>query len=757
MKRVLIILGNFILVFAAAACAVGAVISAFSFTVDTRTILWCWFTAALLTSALTTLWRGKALLALLLPAALLLVWNLTDILLGAKWVVSLITGEYSVWIDVPALFPDARPGASAQTYFFSALGVLLTYPLSVSICLRRSAPLTIFFTVPLVLLTFVLTTFQPNLWFILGLVAVVLTLIISGALHPDDYQKRGVAVFPAILLTAVLLTAAFLLTMADSSRRGDLVSFFDDRIRFIGVQAGFTKTSFGSGWPEIRSDLWQFDTGYVRVSSAGQRTITDRSLLDVSASHAGTYYLKGYAMQQFDGRAWQGNSEAQRDYGDDFLRQATSELALLYYVNNLQNGGSGDPDRDHAIVNMYIKKTGDHSDVAYLPYYSRSFGAYIPQQGLISGTDITDPAVLTGYDSYLVDLMYIDGNLPLLLPEIPPDTVDEYLSDSKATIRRLADRVYRSNTRVEDSTAEALRKIAFDAGIDPNADRGDIAEAVAAYISTAARYNLSPIPIPLDEDFALYFLQRSRQGYCIHFATAATLMLRALDIPARFATGFIVTVRDDETDEPINVTDRHAHAWVEVFYDDVGWVPLEVTPSAQGSVIPDRPQYVPSRQRDVLEEPENDYYREPRPGVTAGSSPTPSASPSEEPLTQEPDTPDTAERLPVVPVVVICAAACLLLMVLRWFLAQKHRQKLFSQADTNEAVLCVWRCVTRLLRKSRPPAEVEELALKARFSRHRISEAERAFMVDYAEKQRAAVFRSRRLPGRLWLKYILLR
>ena len=78
------------------------------------------------------------------------------------------------------------------------------------------------------------------------------------------------------------------------------------------------------------------------------------------------------------------------------------------------------------------------------------------------------------------------------------------------------------------------------------------------------------------------FLINTKEGYCVQFASAVTLILRELGIPARYVEGYIA----DEM-ERINrndfvyggyVRDYNAHAWVEVYYDGVGWIQYETTP-----------------------------------------------------------------------------------------------------------------------------------------------------------------------------------
>jgi hypothetical protein len=83
---------------------------------------------------------------------------------------------------------------------------------------------------------------------------------------------------------------------------------------------------------------------------------------------------------------------------------------------------------------------------------------------------------------------------------------------------------------------------------------------------------------PLNE-----FLFHTHAGYCQHFAGAAALLLRVAGVPARVVVGFA-------TGEQISphtwaVRDEDAHAWIEVYFPGVGWVPFNPTPAtAQADV-----------------------------------------------------------------------------------------------------------------------------------------------------------------------------
>lgn len=69
---------------------------------------------------------------------------------------------------------------------------------------------------------------------------------------------------------------------------------------------------------------------------------------------------------------------------------------------------------------------------------------------------------------------------------------------------------------------------------------------------------------------------RDRVGYCEQFAGTYAAMMRHLGIPARVAIGF--TTGDALGNGSYSVKGRNAHAWPEVWFDDLGWVLFEPTP-----------------------------------------------------------------------------------------------------------------------------------------------------------------------------------
>ena len=113
--------------------------------------------------------------------------------------------------------------------------------------------------------------------------------------------------------------------------------------------------------------------------------------------------------------------------------------------------------------------------------------------------------------------------------------------------------------------------------VDDADNRYDAAKAVEAYLEGEKEYSLRDAPETGDQA-ADEFLFEHDVGYCENFATAMTVMLRTQEIPARYVAGY--TSGERVGDDQYLVRGADAHAWVEVFFEDYGWVRFDPTPSA---------------------------------------------------------------------------------------------------------------------------------------------------------------------------------
>lgn len=109
----------------------------------------------------------------------------------------------------------------------------------------------------------------------------------------------------------------------------------------------------------------------------------------------------------------------------------------------------------------------------------------------------------------------------------------------------------------------------------------EIRTRVKDLVQAAIRYDEATVTHNGKQDFATYVLTAGGSGYSVHYATIATLLLRACGVPARYVEGYFLSAQEAGALKPgqaVILDENHAHAWVEYYLDGVGWVPFEVTP-----------------------------------------------------------------------------------------------------------------------------------------------------------------------------------
>ncbi len=104
-----------------------------------------------------------------------------------------------------------------------------------------------------------------------------------------------------------------------------------------------------------------------------------------------------------------------------------------------------------------------------------------------------------------------------------------------------------------------------------------IAQRIADRLRQSYTYSLDLSSANPARDAVEDFLFHMKQGHCEYFASALTVMCRALDVPARLVTGFLVGEIDGSVGYYL-VRERDAHAWTEVYVTGTGWVTVDATP-----------------------------------------------------------------------------------------------------------------------------------------------------------------------------------
>jgi transglutaminase-like putative cysteine protease len=149
-------------------------------------------------------------------------------------------------------------------------------------------------------------------------------------------------------------------------------------------------------------------------------------------------------------------------------------------------------------------------------------------------------------------------------------------SSSVGGVEPLEDWARRRNLQLPDLSDE-FDELSLRFAVDGRSQL-ETAAAVEAFLEEQYRYSLVT-PSRGRGDPVEDFLFDSRAGHCEYFATAMVLLLRSRGVPSRLATGFLRGEMNDIVDFEV-IRKSNAHAWVEVYDEQRGWIVFDPTPSA---------------------------------------------------------------------------------------------------------------------------------------------------------------------------------
>ena len=357
-------------------------------------------------------------------------------------------------------------------------------------------------------------------------------------------------------------------------------------------------------------------------------------------------------------------------------------------------------------------------DSMFIPYYSRS-GSYL----LLENGRLPNNGKLS---QYRVSVGQLQDAYPAKTPDLSP-----YLALPK-------------------DTREAARKILQENNLQTP-------EQILRYVKNSAAYSLDTDHMPRGtRDFAIWFLENSETGYCVHFATAAAVLLRAAGYPARYVTGYAVMT---QRGRPETVTEDMAHAWVEYADPEMGyfWQVLEATPGI-GTYDPEIQPTTRPNETTEAPQPSTDATQPSTQGATLPDNTSPSG-PVTQPVTTPTTKPVQQEEAPVdlsllfigLRHVGILVAGVAILWG-QYAIRLRLRRRKQRTGSPNTQALARWQemhLIGRLL-KAQPPEELLELAEKARFSQHTLTKEELFRLGQYLQRQRKAV---QGLP--VWKRFFL--
>ncbi|MDR1640835.1 MAG: transglutaminase-like domain-containing protein [Clostridiales bacterium] len=289
-----------------------------------------------------------------------------------------------------------------------------------------------------------------------------------------------------------------------------------------------------------------------------------------------TVYLRGFGGGEYIGGNWIRSSdedlfklmEQNPDWDMDAQRMASLYYSMFYTLNLMTH-----LETPKNITMAFRHSVGTYEN-AYVPYYSSR--EYI--SGYVGGIDYF-------YAFFEQGDMHVDWEA------IPPEH-SEVVEEYSQLQSHYMEQIQEPYTQVPTELLPRLTALVEE---NPLKDLNEITAFILYTLHSNASYTLTPGWAPLNQDISEYFLFDNGYGFCEHFALTATLLYRLYGVPARYATGYMVSPTAFELAENgqyrAAVTDRSAHAWVEIFLEDYGWTPVETTPSADGSTVASYPGF----------------------------------------------------------------------------------------------------------------------------------------------------------------------
>jgi len=207
------------------------------------------------------------------------------------------------------------------------------------------------------------------------------------------------------------------------------------------------------------------------------------------------------------------------------------------------------------------------------------------------------------------------------VPQHTPDALRRAGTDYPEGVRE-------AYTQLPDSTPRRVRDRAAEITADAETPY-DAAVAIEAYLEAEKRYSLS-VERP-EGNVADAFLFEMDAGYCTYYATTMVTLLRAQDVPARFVVGY--TPGERAGDDGYVVRGLDSHAWVEVYFPEVGWVRFDPTPASPRQSA-ERARLAEARQSGAEGVDTNGTEPTPTPTPTPDSAGESNATPTNGTLTE---------------------------------------------------------------------------------------------------------------------------
>jgi transglutaminase-like putative cysteine protease len=466
----------------------------------------------------------------------------------------------------------------------------------------KSASLCIILTFTMLIQTTVTcynTNSIPNLFGIYILIIAWIAIIVyqnSGISTVLYYTIIGVVTASVIGITAVFgfgMEEPVFIRYAADFIHGDMEFYDNNDRRNIGFQVPRIVNIFENS--KKTESVYFFPTDRSELAADGRfrysNEVVLRAEMDFETYGGSAVYLRHFFGANYANEAWLELSETQKNAESAVIGAFRTPLLTPYNFDTFSYRDIQNAEASTARVSAFdIENVAILTEKPFLPYFlsadtdfftadktafsdvgSDYSGTSVMPNGFLNNSDVLT-AVLSGERTDPnPDFVLDERHYRAFVYNNYLDVSDEFLSENPVLGQDYIDYITSEAAVTGKSTLTNsvvyARKLQY----------------IKSWLRDNCEYDINSSQTPPGTDFALYFLNESKTGFCQHFATAGTLLCRAAGIPARYVTGFIISQSDYAAGGTVDVTESRAHAWTEVYADGFGWMPMDFT-SGYGNV-----------------------------------------------------------------------------------------------------------------------------------------------------------------------------
>lgn len=481
------------------------------------------------------------------------------------------------------------------------------------------------------------------------------------------------------------------------------------------------------------------------VSNLGAFEKASKPMLEVKMEKPQKMYLRGMTGEIYTGTKWSELEEAVYLEAED----------IFYWLH--KTGFYGQNSIGNAILvtqenskqKMQITNVGACKKYQYIPY--AMVGEAVLDADVI-GDGSVSPRKME------IELDYLAGSLPEwyqgkinLINSEREEKTEAYLKQEK-TYRNF---VYEQDLQITNSVVGVCERL-----LDIEQDAGTLQEITTIIRKTLEdelTYSENVVTFNGENDFFQYTLEQSKEGYSVHYATAATLMLRYCGVPARYVEGYYISeeMANRKAGECIQLTDANAHAWAEYYLDGIGWIPFEVTPG-----------YVDEEENmavyDLLAK-KNSTQKQKQTYTKSDMNYQPALEQEQKDTFKEKKQSFFWNRTVVFNIVFLLVIMLLTMAGVRIVFRRKRLYQTFQkirQADNRNAIAMYYKYAGTLRAYAdgeiiSASEEIEQLNKEALFSNHHMTKEQRRMMGNYAKEVVKECKASWWFGKRFWYHYVL--